>query len=437
MTRLLFLFLLVPVPVLVLVSLALPAQSLPTKPDTKPLGLKVIEVPIQNGRVSLLTLSRRLLDAYGLDGKQLHFDDVSIRVTGFRGSMILGALRLVLQESATVKTVEEGKKLRVEIDSAGAREVRGQIKHRLLRLLGRLTGEDLVNQTFELQEPDKLPAGEPMVLLIHGLDSGPFSMATLREYLDDAGFHTGVFVYANDEAIDVVGRALSRKLRDFKKRRGDHPVYIVAHSLGGLVSRYMLEMPGLDPGNVKMLVMLGTPNHGSQVAAARFLTDFSRFLERGANKEAAASVLRDGLGEAGWDLRPGSLVLTKLNARSRNPRVQYRLVLGTGAVMDEKEFESFKASLLELTESTSWTATSTPWLKKRLEDMDELVKGKGDGAVALKRGRLEGVDEVIVDLGHRALTKTNGIPEDELSKHPVFPKVARWLEEQRKKDRGK
>lgn len=421
-----------------LVSLALPAQSQPTRPATQPLGHKVIEVPIQNGRVSLLTFSRRLLDAYGLDGQQLHFEDVRIQVTGFRGLMILGAMRLALQESATIRAVDKGKKLRVDIDQEGAREVRARVKHRLLKWLSRVTGKNLLKQTFDLQEPDKLPAGEPMVLLIHGLDSGPFSMVALREYLDDAGFHTGVFVYANDEAIDVCGKALSEKLRDFKKRRPDHPVYIVAHSLGGLVSRYMLEMPGLDPGNVKMLVMLGTPNHGSQVAVVRFLTDFSRFLQRGANKEAAASVLRDGLGEAGWDLRPHSLLLTKLNAQKRNPNVEYRSILGSGAPMDEKQFAEFKKSLLELTESTSWTATSTPWLKKRLDDMDELVNGKGDGAVALKRGHLEGVDEVVVGVNHRALTRANGIPKDELSKrHPVFPKVVLWLEEQRKKDRGK
>ena len=71
-----------------------------------------------------------------------------------------------------------------------------------------------------------------------------------------------------------------------------------------------------------------------------------------------------------------------------------------------------------------------------LGDMDEVVKGKGDGAVSVERGRLEGVQEVVVDLGHRALTRANGIPKDQLdTKHPVFPKVARWLQEQRNKDR--
>jgi hypothetical protein len=54
----------------------------------------------------------------------------------------------------------------------------------------------------------------------------------------------------------------------------------------------------------------------------------------------------------------------------------------------------------------------------------------------LKRGRLDGVQEVTVDLGHRGLTQADGIPKAELgAKHPVFPKVVRWLREQRKQDR--
>ena len=67
----------------------LPAQdSKPQAPDPQqqPLGHHAIEVPIQNGRVSLLTLSRRLLDAYGLDGQQLRFKDLAVRVTGMRGA---------------------------------------------------------------------------------------------------------------------------------------------------------------------------------------------------------------------------------------------------------------------------------------------------------------------------------------------------------------
>jgi hypothetical protein len=39
-----------------------------------------------------------------------------------------------------------------------------------------------------------------------------------------------------------------------------------------------------------------------------------------------------------------------------------------------------------------------------LADMDELVDGKGDGVVALKRGRLDGVaDTLVMPFGHMAV----------------------------------
>ena len=42
-----------------------------------------------------------------------------------------------------------------------------------------------------------------------------------------------------------------------------------------------------------------------------------------------------------------------------------------------------------------------PRLRPLLEDLDELVDGVGDGAVAIERGRLSGVDDTIVlDFNH-------------------------------------
>ena len=40
-------------------------------------------------------------------------------------------------------------------------------------------------------------------------------------------------------------------------------------------------------------------------------------------------------------------------------------------------------------------------LDRYLADLDEVVEGKGDGAVAVKRGRLEGVSDIeVLDFDH-------------------------------------
>ena len=44
-------------------------------------------------------------------------------------------------------------------------------------------------------------------------------------------------------------------------------------------------------------------------------------------------------------------------------------------------------------------------LEAILDDIDELVEGKGDGVVAVKRGRLDGVaDTLVMPFGHMAVT---------------------------------
>lgn len=40
-----------------------------------------IRLPVEDGRVSVLQLSRKLLDAYGYDGDSLRFRDVEVRST--------------------------------------------------------------------------------------------------------------------------------------------------------------------------------------------------------------------------------------------------------------------------------------------------------------------------------------------------------------------
>lgn len=52
--------------------------------------------------------------------------------------------------------------------------------------------------------------------------------------------------------------------------QGIRSVHIVAHSMGGLVARQYIRSPA-GQGKVKNLVMLGTPNHGSELATAASL----------------------------------------------------------------------------------------------------------------------------------------------------------------------
>lgn len=100
------------------------------------------------------------------------------------------------------------------------------------------------------------------ILLVHGLGRTPISMTPLIRPLKKAGHAPELFGYAAfAEPYDRIAERLHRRLADFA-RQGDYGV--VAHSLGGLLTRSALS-PGGFP-IPKQVIMLGTPNQSPRMA---------------------------------------------------------------------------------------------------------------------------------------------------------------------------
>jgi triacylglycerol esterase/lipase EstA (alpha/beta hydrolase family) len=72
-----------------------------------------------------------------------------------------------------------------------------------------------------------------------------------------SGFAPVLYDYDWRLGVDQLGVALAERIRNEPVDR----ILIVAHSMGGLVSRAALAQPGMS--NVERLVLLGTPNFGS------------------------------------------------------------------------------------------------------------------------------------------------------------------------------
>jgi pimeloyl-ACP methyl ester carboxylesterase len=84
-----------------------------------------------------------------------------------------------------------------------------------------------------------------------------YSYLRVKLHLRAAGFSAAFHDYDWRLGIDELGRALAKRvLAD-----DAHSMMIVAHSMGGLVSRAALAAPGMD--KVRRVVMLGTPHFGS------------------------------------------------------------------------------------------------------------------------------------------------------------------------------
>lgn len=259
---------------------------------------------------------------------------------------------------------------------------------------------------------------KPVVILVHGFNSTPARNEALLLPIRSAHFPCGMFAYPNDHDIATSGQFLSCELRRFARLYPQRRVILLCHSMGGMVARSCVEHPSYDPGNVDRLIMIAPPTHGTVLARFAVGTDlWEHWLSRknGGPWARTRDSIVDGLGEAADELCPNSEFLTELNGRPRNSRVRYSVLLGTGALLDEAQMAWIRQSACESLARMPGSDGSVKKLEAILNDIDELVDGKGDGVVAVKRGRLENVsDTLVMPFGHIAVT---GEPRDDVLRH--------------------
>ncbi len=94
---------------------------------------------------------------------------------------------------------------------------------------------------------------------ITALDTIPAVYAPLRLRLQWAGYQVDDHYYDWRKSIDDLGQELATRIGQLKQREPNRKICVVAHSMGGLVTRAALSH-GAD---IHRLVMIATPNRGS------------------------------------------------------------------------------------------------------------------------------------------------------------------------------
>ena len=269
---------------------------------------------------------------------------------------------------------------------------------------------------FRLQEPQ---AGKAEVVLVHGLDDPGRVWMTLAPALQAAGHGVSVFNYPNDQPIRDSAVLFAEILQSDAVAEIEE-VTIVAHSMGGLVSRELLSNPALGcrkpdcrMPRVKRLIMVGTPNHGSYLARFRGLAELREHLSRMIDGEAGwLDSIADGAGEAGLDLIPDSPFLTELNSRELPETTAMIVIAG---VIGKDEAESL-ARLLEGPDVAQQDALVVP-----------LAESLGDGLVSLESARLSGVPLVRISGDHLSIIRNISATSDRVP--PAIPIVLELLQE--------
>ena len=255
----------------------------------------VITIRTTDGRARWTDVLRGLARARGFDDEALAGlgPSGSFPITGWRSFLVLRGINAALSPEIALRVVRappgaEGHTLRIEVDRAALlasqRRFRGWLKERLRRVLAPFARPREYGLRLD-KDWRKAPADKPLVILVHGLNSSPERLKAILTNVRALGFPCGVFSYPNDQPIARSAQALSTALRKLARSRPRRRVTLLTASMGGLVSRAVIDDPDLDPGNVRRLIMVAPPNHGSNMAHFGFSGELWEHL--GKNKAKA------------------------------------------------------------------------------------------------------------------------------------------------------
>ena len=107
-------------------------------------------------------------------------------------------------------------------------------------------------------------SGADKVVLLHGFGRSDMSMLVLNSALTEAGYDVYSLAYPSTEEtpaalVEIISRDINSCCKDAAET-----VHFVGHSFGGLLLRDYLGR--FNPKNLGRVVLIGTPNKGSELA---------------------------------------------------------------------------------------------------------------------------------------------------------------------------
>ena len=237
----------------------------------------------------------------------------------------------------------------------------------------------------------------PTICLVHGLNSSSGGFIHMIPWLEEAGYGIVVYDFPFNRRLEESCTAFARDWAGFRRLNHEKLAWsIVAHSMGAILARAMVEDDATWSRDVSSLVLIAPVNRGSDLARVQTVFQFLNGVQsiKGKNTTRAMMHLSDGLGQAAQDMLPGSAFLKSLNRRPRRQGLPYHIIAGDSGFLTrdaraqiEARIDLFNRNSGLFGKLTQAATTDLP------EILDELTDGTGDGCVAVDRTRLDGVDD--------------------------------------------
>jgi pimeloyl-ACP methyl ester carboxylesterase len=261
----------------------------------------------------------------------------------------------------------------------------------------------------------RLHQAQRALLLVHGFQSDTVSMLDQMPYLHNSAYDVVLtFDYESyNTGIGENAKLLADALKSAGLKAGDHlQVDVVAHSMGALITRGMIELEG-GHELVDRCLMFGPPNQGTELAKGMKLAMWGSTLLVGGMLTAPwiartlANLLKGVVndGNSLLDLCPESEFLRKLNAHDDRPLVPYQIIAGAHAIADS----AADSSLVQKTVRVFWQGYSGA-LRFLFEDKHDMVVNVRSMATVRLGGDFEGrVSTAMVSADHFSYLSTANV----------------------------
>ena len=288
---------------------------------------------------------------------------------------------------------------RAELETK-TRELGAALREQANQQDDRETGLSPFDDSSDLKEANHV------VVLVHGFNSSTDYMGALAKRIKSTGSKKSTvavakFEYLSRNGVQAAADLLDQELDTLIEGNPDCEISIVTHSMGGIVSRAVIEAEAFDIPQVKRIIMIAPPNHGTNLALLPTGADrFENVLAK-IDRTGIRRALRTFVAEANVaveDLRPDSELLKTLNQGKRNAAIDYSILLGDAGVLSSSDSQFLHKLVKQMGDSKEQEFVKAGKELNAFMDLlsPELLAKTGDGVVSLESGKLEGVEDVAV-----------------------------------------